>query len=166
MTTRQEITMVVCNESELGGVSNKEDKESYKTSSTQYTIANMKQLRKNSLSNESFYKRTRYFIRCYYENFINSKLPIFLCIIMYLLICGTGNFITGIIWFKYHNSPTDTYQKAIEEVGSFSNITFSNYDLNETMLPPAFEKEAREHEALNIFSVLRNLKLNEVSFKK
>ena len=165
MTTRKEIAMIECNESDLAVVSNKEDKESHKTSLTKCTIANMKQLRKNSLPNESLYKRTRCLIRYYYEKFINSKLPIFLCIIIYLLICGTGNFITGIIWFKYHNSPIDTYQKAIENIGSFNNITFSNYDLNETMLPPAFEKEAIEHEDLNILSLLKNLNVNEVSIR-
>ena len=108
IVTRKEITMVARNTSELVDALNQEDEESLKILFSKSTIANMKQLRKNSLTNESIYTRTRRLIRYYYKNFINSKLPIFLCIIIYFLICGTGNLITGIIWFKYHNSPTNT----------------------------------------------------------
>ena len=165
MTTRKEITMVAWNESKFVGASNQEDKESHKTAFTKCTIANMKELRKNSLTNESIYTRTRCLIRYYYEKFINSKLPIFLCIVMYFLICGTGNVITGIIWFKYRNSPNDTHLEATEKVSDSDNNTFISYDLNETMLKPEFEEEIREHEELNIFSVLKNLKVNEVSIR-
>ena len=100
MATRKEITMVARNESEVVDASNQQDIESHKTSFTKCTIANMKEVRKNSTTNESIYTRIKRLIRYYYEIFINSKLPIFLCIVIYFLICGTGNFITGIIWFK------------------------------------------------------------------
>ena len=166
IVTRKEITMVARNTSELVDALNQEDEESLKILFSKSTIANMKQLRKNSLTNESIYTRTRRLIRYYYKNFINSKLPIFLCIIIYFLICGTGNLITGIIWFKYHNSPTDTHQEANENVSNFENNTYINLDLNQTMLQPAFEEEIREHEELNIFSVLKNLKANEVSIRQ
>ena len=165
MTTRKETTMVAWNESKLVGASNQEDKESDKTSFIKCTIANMKQLRKNSLTNESIYTRTRRLIRYYYEKFINSKLPILLCILIYFLICGTGNVITGIIWFKYHNSPIDTHQEANETVTNFDNEILINNALNETMLQPAFKEEIREHEELNIFSILKNLKVKEVSIR-
>ena len=165
IVTRKEITMVARNTSELVDALNQEDEESLKILFSKSTIANMKQLRKNSLTNESIYTRTRCLIRYYYEKFINSKLPIFLCIVMYFLICGTGNVITGIIWFKYRNSPNDTHLEATEKVSDSDNNTFISYDLNETMLKPEFEEEIREHEELNIFSVLKNLKVNEVSIR-
>ena len=155
------MTIATTNESEQVVVSINGNKLSNKTSSIASTTLNMKQPRKNSLANESFYARTKRLNRYYYECFINSKFPTVLCIIFYVFICVTGNFITGIIWLKHHNSPIDTYNETNEKVSDFGDLTLIH--LNETMLHASLEEEIREREYLNIFYVLKNLTTNEVS---
>ena len=157
--------MATTNESEQVGLSIHGGKLSNKTSSNSSTTLNMKQLRKNSMTDESFYARSKHLDRNYYECFINSKLPTILCIIFYFLICVTGNLITGIIWLKHHNSSIDTYNnEANEKVDDFVDLSLIH--LNETMLDATLEKEIREQEYSNMFSVLKNMTAGEVSITK
>ena len=157
--------MATTNESEEVGLSIHGCKLSNKTSSNSSTTLNMKQLRKNSMTDESFYARSKHLNRYNYECFINSKIPTILCIIFYFLICVTGNLITGIIWLKHHNSSIDTYHNETnEKLDDFGDLSFIH--LNETMLHGTLEEEIREYEYSNVFSVLKNLTAGEVSIIK
>ena len=163
MTIWIEITIAKTNESEQEGVSIHEGILSNRTSSIASTTLNMKQHRKNSMANESFYARTKRLNRYYYECFVNSKLPTILCVIFYFFICVTGNFITGMIWLKHHKSLIDTYNETNEKVGDFDDLTLIHVNFNETLLHATLEEEIREHEYLNMFSGLKNLSADEVS---
>ena len=84
---------------------------------------------------------------------------------VYFLICVAGNLITGIIWLNHHNSSIDTYNnEANEKVDDFVDLSFIH--LNETMLDATLEKEIREQEYSNVFSVLKNMTAGEVSITK
>lgn len=131
------------------------------------TFLNMKELRKNSLLEESFFSRVKYCIKGNYELLRNSKLPTFLCIVIYILICLVGNLVTGIIWFKHNRYSMDNSSKELSGINNLSGLTLLDFMVNETTLESALEQEMEMYELeLSILSdLIDNTTKNEVSIQ-
>ena len=138
-----------------------------KRTSIPKTFLNMKEHRKNSFSEESFFSRVKYKLKENYEFLRHSKLPIFLCIVIYILICLVGNLVTGIIWFKHNRYSMDNSSKELSEINNLSSLTLLDFMVNETTLESALEEEMEMYELeLSILSdLIENTTKNEVSIQ-
>ena len=131
------------------------------------TFLNMIEHRKNSLTEESFFSRVKYWVNGNYEFLRHSKLPIFLCIVIYILICLVGNLVTGIIWFKHNRYLMDNSSKELMGINNLSGLTLLDFMVNETTLESALEQEMEMYELeLSILSdLINNTTKNEVSIQ-
>ena len=131
------------------------------------TFLNMKEHRENSLTEESFFSRVKYWIKGNYEFLKNSKLPTLLCIVIYILICLVGNLVTGIIWFKHDRYAIANSSKEFSGINNLSSLTLLDFMVNETTLESALEQEMEMYELeLSILSdLIDNTTKNEVSIQ-
>ena len=154
------VTMETCEENNTIMISSPETKAFPKNSSTSRKLPNTKQeRRKNSFAEESFCFRAMCLIKKYHDGIMSSNFPTYFCIFIYILICLTGNIVTGVIWLQHHNSPTGVSH----EFDNLNNFTIDGF--NETILQSIFDEEIQEHEISSLFELVQNSTENKVNNK-
>jgi hypothetical protein len=90
---------------------------------------------------------------------MSSKIPIYVCFSIYVVICLLGNVITGIIWLKHHKLFGDNQEQ--QENVSLDNQTLLRLVWNETTNIDGsgfkvFDEETKGEDVLDSLEFLRN----------
>ena len=88
-------------------------------SNTLRKMSSRKKIRKRSLEEKSFFSVASTFFKNFYYTIMKSKLPTYLCISIYIIICLLGNIATLIIWLKHH----PFFDTVEENIDTFENDT-------------------------------------------
>ena len=99
-----------------------------------------------------------------YEAIMKTRLPLYACISVYIIICILGNAVMAIIYWKHDESPMD--QITLGDNFTAQNNLLLNIDLNESTILDSsieFDEDFFETGDLDFYHIFINESENEVS---